>query len=342
MARRRRRRRPGRRRLDPCQWNQAEAHPLGVEGPPCARLPILWSGESSLGKSTFFCWIASELTHGRLEGHLHGEPAKVLIVASEDAREDMWGPRLTVAGADLDLVEFQDQSAEWNLRDGMRLTERVVDQIKPKLVFIDSVFEHMPPTRGSESIYSTDFIRRSLGPFRNLCRTCNVAGLISTHPPKGKGSTFADMVIASAAFVHVTRVGLLFAWHPDDVELPEGDRRRVLMRPPGGSNIGRNPGSFEFSVRTRDLLIETSSRRFPTRLSRWRAMPPSATWHSAKERAAEPNPDRRGESAHRRAAGGRQVASVDAGRTHRGEFGRTTVYRAAEPCVKKESSKKEW
>ena len=90
-----------------------------------------------------------------------------------------------------------------------------------------------------------------------------MAGLISTHPPKARGSTFADNVMASAAFVHITRVGLLFAWHPDDLELPDQERRRVLMRPPGGSNIGRNPGAFEFHVQAKDMPIEGEIEEIP-------------------------------------------------------------------------------
>ena len=221
------------------------------------------SGESSLGKSTYGCATIANLTHGRLEGHLEGKPSRVLIVASEDAREDIWVPRLIVAGADLDLVYFQNQTREWNLRDGMKLTAQVLEEVDAKLVFIDSVMEHMPEPRSGENINTTTFVRRSLGPFADLCKARQIAGLVSTHPPKAKGSTFADNVIASAAFVHVSRVGLLFAWHPDDLELDDQERRRVLMRPPGGSNIGRDPGTFEFRVLVEELLIEDELEEVP-------------------------------------------------------------------------------
>jgi hypothetical protein len=221
------------------------------------------SGESSLGKSTQACATVAGLTHGRLEGHLEGEPARVLIVANEDAREDVWVPRLKVAGADLDQIDFQDQGHEWNLRDGMKLTGRLLEETGAKFVFVDSVMEHLPDAKGGENINSTTFVRRALRPFADLCKAKEVAGLISTHPPKSKGSTFAEMVIASAAFVHMCRVGLLFAWHPDDLDLDEGERRRVLMRPPGGSNIGRNPGTFEFRIATKGMLIEGEIEDIP-------------------------------------------------------------------------------
>ena len=112
------------------------------------------------------------------------------------------------AEADLDLVEFQDKGRDWNLRDGMGLTDQVVKQVGAKLVVIDAVMEHLPEPKGGENIYQPTFIRRSLGPFADLCKARQIAGLISTHPPKSRGSAFADMVIASAAFVHRYAPGL--------------------------------------------------------------------------------------------------------------------------------------
>ena len=173
-------------------------------------------------------------------------------------------PRLTVAGADLERIEFQNQTREWNFRHGIGLTARALEDVPDVgLVFIDSVMEHVPEARGGENVNSPTFVRRALGPFADLCKARGIAGLVSTHPPKAKGSTFADMVLASTAFIHMTRVGLLFAWHPDDLELPDQERRRVLLRPPGGSNIGRDPGSYEFRVLTKELLIEGELEEVP-------------------------------------------------------------------------------
>lgn len=227
----------------------------------------LWTGESSLGKSTFFAWLAAQLTHGKLEGQVGS--VDVLVIASEDARADTWVPRLMAAGADLNHVHFLDSPPDWNIRDGIEFVEQAFAQHEDeiyggiRLVFIDSIFEETPSTKGGESIYSVDFIRRALRPFNDLCKEKKVAGLISTHPPKAKGSSFADMVMASAAFIQVTRVGLLFTWHPDDLDVPDQERRRVLMRPPGGSNIGRDPGSYEFTIGIKLLDIEGEPEEVP-------------------------------------------------------------------------------
>ncbi len=304
----------------------------------------LWSGESALGKSTQFCAVAAGLTTGTLEGHLEGKPSRVLIVASEDAREDVWVPRLIVAGADLDLIEFQDHGRDWNLRDGIDLTARAVDEKKPELVFIDSVLEHLPEPKGGENINSPSFIRRSLGPFSELLKTRQIGGLISTHPPKSKGTTFADSVMASAAFVHISRVGLLFAWHPEDHDLPDQDRRRVLMRPPGGSNIGRDPGAFEFRVLTRSLLIEDENEDIPYTTP----LTPTDVTYRDLTRATPAEPGQPSLVASARALiddrlqdGHWHPSMIDELIDEHG-YTKATAYRAAERCEKQRASHQSW
>jgi putative DNA primase/helicase len=303
----------------------------------------LWSGESSLGKSAFACWLIAALTHGQLEGNLEGKPADVLILASEDAREDMWVPRLMAAGADLTRVKFQDHGREWNLRDGMSLIEDTLDQVEARLIFVDSVLEVLPEAKGSENINSPTFVRRSIGPFSDLCKTRHVAGLVSTHPPKSKGTTFADNVMASAAFVHMTRVGLLFAWHPDDLDLPDQERRRVLMRPPGGSNIGRDPGTFEFEVLAKTMLIEDEPEEVPYTTT---PSPSDVSYRDltrtlkASEQARTKTADARSLIDERLADGLWHPSMIDE-LVGQG-FTKSTAYRAAEPCEKRKAADGAW
>jgi hypothetical protein len=315
------------------------------QGRLALRYVSLWSGESSIGKTIAFCWVAAQLTHGRLGGRFHGEPTRVLIVATEDAREDMWVPRLMAAGADLSLIEFLDQDREWNLRDGMAQVDGVLDSFDAKLVFVDSVMEHLPePKGGGENANSPTFVRRALGPFSDLCKQRTVAGLVSTHPPKSRGSTFADYVMASAAFVHVSRVGLLFAWHPDDLELPDQERRRVLMRPPGGSNIGRDPGALEFAVQAKDVLIEHEAEEVPYVTG---ALPSAVTFRDLTrvphEEGAGPSltatlklliAERLGDGQWHRSMQAELEAATGAAQS--------TVYRAAAGVVKKEGPDGAW
>jgi hypothetical protein len=104
----------------------------------------------------------------------------------------------------------------------------------------------MPAAKAGESINSPTFVRQALGPLRRCVRDLDLVTAFSMHPPKARSSDFRDLLQASQAFSAIPRVGLLFAWHPDDAELPEHERRRVLIR--GKGNTARNPGALEFRV----------------------------------------------------------------------------------------------
>lgn len=80
------------------------------------------TGIEGLGKSTFGAWAIARLTRGELPGEWHGKPTSVLVLAGEDGIADTWGPRLDLAGADLDLVSFlniESLGDDWDLRDGI-------------------------------------------------------------------------------------------------------------------------------------------------------------------------------------------------------------------------------
>jgi hypothetical protein len=204
------------------------------------------SGETKLGKSTYFALEAAQVTTGTLPGELHGSPSSVLIIATEDGREDLWKPRLVAAGADLDRVGFINVLDGWNVRDGVSVIDGALDEFPAPCVFIDAVMEHLPEARGGETANSSTFVRQALRPFARLCERRQIAGKISTHPPKGRAGGFADAFHGSSAFIQLSRSCLLFGWHPDDRDRPEDERRRVLLRPAG--NIGRDPGALSFRI----------------------------------------------------------------------------------------------
>jgi AAA domain len=210
----------------------------------------LQTGIEALGKSAFAAWKIARLTHGDLPGEWRGEPVDVLIVASEDGIADTWKPRLVVGGADTDRVAFLKFPPGWDLRDGTPDIARAVHETSARFVYIDAALDHMPAPRGSESVNSPTFVRSALAPFKRMVRDLDLVGEFSMHPPKAYSADFRGCVQASQAFVAVARVGLLFAYHPDDRELPEEERRRVLIR--GMGNIGRNPGALEFRVAGRE------------------------------------------------------------------------------------------
>ncbi len=212
------------------------------------------TGIEGLGKSVFAAWLIARLTRGELPGEWTGQPVDVLIVAGEDGIADTWQPRLVVAGADLERVAFlnlSDLPPRWNLRDGIAQVRSAVAETSARLVFIDSALDHMPPPQSGESINSPTFVRQALGPLKGMARELDLVGLFSMHPPKAKSADFRDLVQSSQAFSAIPRIGLLFAYHPDD-DADDSDRRRVLIR--GKGNLGPDPGSIEFRVAGREHM----------------------------------------------------------------------------------------
>ena len=211
----------------------------------------VWCGAGDLGKSLFACYVIKQLCDGALEGEFEGKPQKALIVATEDGRADMWLPRLEAAGVDLDRVGFLDYPPGWNVRDGVDWIDRAVAGEDVALVLVDALMSHMPDARGSENTRSPTFVRAALEPLADLCKRRSTTVLFGLHPRKAGGESFAEVVQESGAFTQLPRLGLLFGYHPDDVELPRDQQRRVCLR--GKGNAGRNPGALSFRISERFL-----------------------------------------------------------------------------------------
>jgi AAA domain len=206
----------------------------------------VWCGAGDIGKSMFAAWVIKQLNYGLLPGEFEGTPQSVLIVCTEDGRDDMWRPRLEAVGANLDLVEFLNYPRAWNLKDGISWIDNAITGADIPLTFIDALMSHMPEAIGNENTRSPTFVRAALEPFADLCKQRKVTGLFGLHPRKAGGDTFADVVQESGVFTQLPRLGLMFGYHPDDLELPQEQQRRVIVR--GKGNVGRNPGALSFRI----------------------------------------------------------------------------------------------
>jgi hypothetical protein len=212
------------------------------------------TGVEGLGKSVFAAWLIARLTRGELPGEWHGEPIDALVIAGEDGIADTWRVRLELAGADLQRVSFLnvDQLPNgWNLRDGIEQVRDALNETAAQFLTIDAALDHMPGPKGGESINSPTYVRQALGPLKRLVRELGIVGQFGLHPPKARSGDFRDLVQASQAFSAIPRVGLLFAYHPDD-DPEDHDRRRVLIR--GKGNIGADPGALAFRIAARPFL----------------------------------------------------------------------------------------
>ena len=82
----------------PIAWFMRDRLPMGA-----LSLVVGIPGE---GKSTFLVDCAARASRGTLEGDFHGKPVAVALATAEDALAEVMVPRLTAAGANLELVKF--------------------------------------------------------------------------------------------------------------------------------------------------------------------------------------------------------------------------------------------
>src|SRR6516165_2849065 len=78
---------------------------------PVGALTLL-AGMGGKGKSTMAAGYAARATRGKFDGKYAGQPVDVLWVGNEDGREEVVGPRLVMAGADMQRIAFVELDSE--------------------------------------------------------------------------------------------------------------------------------------------------------------------------------------------------------------------------------------
>jgi Bifunctional DNA primase/polymerase, N-terminal/AAA domain/Primase C terminal 1 (PriCT-1) len=235
-------------RVRPIRWLWARRVPMG--------LPSLIVGMEGVGKGTLTAWLIARATRGELDGDLHGEPIRVLIVGDEDSFEPVWVPRLAAADADLAMLRTLDDGEYVDdfraVADELEATI-VADEIG--LVLLDALLDHIPAGTAGEAIYNPKNVRQALQPLRRIAAVTDVAALGLLHPIKGPASTFRQLVAGSHQFNAVSRSSLLLGVDPDDEE------RRLLVR--GKGNHSAAPRSFEFTLAAEVVELNKHSFEVP-------------------------------------------------------------------------------
>jgi hypothetical protein len=220
-------------RVRPLRWLWARRIPMG--------LPSLIVGEEGVGKGTFVSWLIARATRGELEGDLHGQPTRVLVVGDEDAFDQIWVPRLYAAGADLDMLRTLDDG---EIIDDFASAApgliAAIEQWQVGLLLLDALIDHIPGGMAGEAVYNPKNVRQALMPLRQVAASTQVAALGLLHPIKGNVSSFRQLIAGSHQFNAVSRSSLLLAPDPDD------DKRRIIVR--GKGNHSAAPRSVEFAI----------------------------------------------------------------------------------------------
>jgi hypothetical protein len=203
------------------------------------------SGREGVGKGMLEAHIGARWTRGELPGVFHHRAINLLILASEDGIDDTWKPRVDLERADLDRVNFWNTPDDWTI-DQTPLLRAAIEQVGARVVIIEAVYDHLPSAHGAENANSAQFVREAMKPLKALARNLGVAVMYTMHPPKTAGTDSRSVFQGSQAWSAVPRTTLYVDWHPEDLEIFEHDRRRVLVRTKG--NLGREPQPLEFEV----------------------------------------------------------------------------------------------
>jgi len=187
---------------------------------PIGRLGIIY-GPPGQGKSTLLALLIADVT--RLGG-------RVLIASAEEAPETTLLPRAIAAGADVGLVDListkaTDGSVELVLPRDLKQLERRMSG--SAMLLIDPLVPHI----GDEiNAWHEQQIRAQiLAPLGQYADRTGCAVPVVMHMNKSNHTDPLSRISGSGGFGAAARWAMLLGSHPDDIGLPEDDRRVVLV-----------------------------------------------------------------------------------------------------------------
>lgn len=243
---------------------------------PAGSLTLL-AGREGLGKSTIAAQICAQITRGTLDGELHGHPANVLYVHSEDSREFTVAPRLKAAGADMDRVLFVDvetahtDSGTLVLPLDTAALEQVIAQHNVAFVVLDAATSSMSSELSGKDDRA---VRQYLEPLAQLAarRGCVVFGLC--HFGKRDGADTGKLILGSIAWSQVARSVLSVA---------KDDETGNLVVTNTKGNLAPRIRSMEAEIAT--TIVDTEDGPAEVGALRWLG----ETTRDARELLAEPD-----------------------------------------------------
>jgi hypothetical protein len=235
--------------------NAAKVEPVAIRWTWHKRIPdetvTLLAGREGTGKSQLSALLTADLTRGRLDGHLYGQPADVIIATLEDPAASVAVPRLIATGADLERVHFLqlggDQTEPLAIPDDLAAIERPVGQVDARLLIVDPLVATLPDKING---HRDQHVRRALAPLADMAERLGLAVLVVLHFNKAAGSDALLRVGGSIAFVAAARSVLAFGYDPEDPDGEQGDRR-VLAQPK--SNFGPKQRAIRYEVEEHDF-----------------------------------------------------------------------------------------
>jgi hypothetical protein len=194
---------------------------------PRGELTLL-TGRGDLGKTT----VQIDLIARATRGDLSGEPVRVLFIAEGEVGAEYGKTLLRAAGADGQMVTFDEPRSLMTIPSGVPLLATAVREGEIGLVAFDNLEAHVD--LGGGDPYSENTIRRRvINPLRFCAQETGVAIVGIKHPPKAGGAHAHDLFGGAAAWINASRSGFLIRSDPDQ----QNQRVRLMLHVKG--NLAR-------------------------------------------------------------------------------------------------------
>lgn len=195
-------------------------------------------GNEGIGKGTFVAWLLAQVTKGKLQGRLWGEPSEVGIIGYEDSFDRVWGPRLSAVGVDIKKVSriSREDLDQIDVRRDLSELAELIQERRIKVIYFDQLLDNLSITTDH---YNAKDIRGALAPIHSIAEAVGVTIIGTLHPNK-RADSFRQLVQGSAAFNAIARSSLLIGAHPADEDV------RVLVV--AKANYGSRGHGIEFKI----------------------------------------------------------------------------------------------
>ncbi|MDO5618766.1 AAA family ATPase [Kocuria sp.] len=210
-----------------------------------------FAGNGGEGKTTFALDVAARVTHGTLDGDLHGTPRDVILIGAEDDPASTAVPRLKAAGADLERVHFAQVETVTDFHTGQRelkfpmdtsMLRQAVEATNATLIIIDPISSAM----SNGDLNKVQDVRAAVEPIAALAASQCLSVILVNHFNKGSGSV-RNKVSGSHGFRDVLRSLLVFA---KDEETGE----RILTQ--DKNNYGTGLNSYKFTIESVEVSTD--------------------------------------------------------------------------------------
>lgn len=207
---------------------------------PFGMLTML-DGDPGTGKSTLLIDILSRVTTGQFmpDSSEQVHPANVMILAGEDAREEVITPRLVVAGADRNRVAIVDLNGHYYPTFPSQLDpiRKRIEAAEIRLLVIDPLFAFLDDGIDSHKDAS---LRRVMAGLSQLAEETGTAIVLVRHFNKGQGTRAIHKGGGSVAGIAAVRSGLVVG------PSPRQEGRYVLAS--AKLNVGKKPIALEYEI----------------------------------------------------------------------------------------------